>query len=484
MHPLEKATLAVLRRDKLAGPGDIVLIAVSGGPDSMALLHVLAGLAPAGDFTLHAAYIDHGLRPAEARREKELVRERAGRLGVAFHAAAVDVGSLAKARKQSLEETARQERYRLLEEISGRVGATRIALAHTADDQAEELLLRLLRGTGRMGLSGMRTMRAGRFIRPFLGMEKERLLAYLADRDIPSLLDSSNRQRTFLRNRVRLDLLPYLAAHFNANIRRTLRQTADILAAEEVVLEGLANEAWAGVAVETVPGAAAGAGSGRPLVLELERFRELNRAIQRRLVEKGCWHMGSTPAFRQVEQILRLAVGPAPGILHLSGGLRVERAAGKLIFACPRGRGPRRGDPDEAEKYFELRIEGPGRYRVEPQGRTITLELPDRLPGEVAGDGGVEYLDRRLIAFPLLLRSPRPGDRFHPLGAPGRRKVGDFLTDRKVPVEKRWQVPVLVSGKEIVALVGLRIDHRFRVTSGTREVLRLGWEEEDWNPVA
>jgi tRNA(Ile)-lysidine synthetase-like protein len=215
MHPLEKKTLKILTQEELLKGGEKVLAAVSGGPDSMALLHVLARLAPVLDITVAAAHVNHGLRPGEAEEDAALAIAEAGRLGLDFFLADVDVKDLAERRKLSLEHAARLLRYNFIEKTARRWGATKIALGHTADDQAEELLLRLVRGTARKGLSGMKTMRQGCFIRPFLRFPKSELLAYLDRYGIPFQHDSSNEQDTFLRNRVRNNLLPYLAERYN-----------------------------------------------------------------------------------------------------------------------------------------------------------------------------------------------------------------------------------------------------------------------------
>lgn len=490
MQPLEKKTLKILQQEHLLLAGEKAVIGVSGGPDSMALLHVLASLAPVLAITLAAAYVNHGLRPDEAEKEKLLVAAAANRLGLDFFYGAIDVKELAARQKLSIEHAARLLRYDFLEKTAREYGALKIALAHTADDQAEEVLLRLVRGTARKGLSGMKTLRAGRFIRPFLHFPKSQLLDYLEKRSIPFQIDSSNTQNMYLRNRIRNDLLPYLAERYNPDIRQTLTRTAAILQDEEELLESLAEAAFA----ETVstlgeipaqqahePGARQSESSPQPLQLRLASFCMQPRAIQRRLLEKCCWLMACEPRSRQVEHLLQLAMPTSPaGSLHLADGLRVSKIGEHLHFAYPQGRGPFRGRlPTETGLAIsETMIPAPGSYEFPALHKRLVVEdIEDAFPGpgEIFPPG--EYLDSALFSFPLSLRSPKTGDRFQPLGAPGSKKVLDFLSDQKIDRHARRLVMVLCVDDSIVALPGLRIDQRFRITEKTTRAVRVRWEE-------
>ncbi|MBC8317394.1 MAG: tRNA lysidine(34) synthetase TilS, partial [Desulfobulbaceae bacterium] len=236
MHPLEKEILAFIRGDRLAASGEKIVIGVSGGSDSIALLHVLASLRAELDVGLVAVYINHGLRPDETPQEEKLVAAQAKKLGVECRIGIVDVRGESGKRKISLEHCARDLRYEFLGLVAEEMAAGKIAVAHTADDQAEEILLRLIRGTGRAGLSGMKTIRDEKVIRPFLRTSKEVLLRYLEQKKIPFLEDSSNRDTVYLRNRIRLEVIPFLA-EINPNISEVLRQTAAVLQDEEVILD-------------------------------------------------------------------------------------------------------------------------------------------------------------------------------------------------------------------------------------------------------
>jgi len=489
MQPLEKEILELVQQENLIQSGEKLLVGVSGGPDSMALLHVLARLASSLAISLAAAYVNHGLRPDETEGEKTLVETEAHKLGVDFYAGSVNVRKLAKEQKISTEHAARLLRYNFLEQTAEKINAAKIAVAHTADDQAEEILLRLIRGTGRKGLSGMKTMRQGRVIRPFLRTPKSRLLEYLGKNSIPFLYDSSNDENHFLRNRIRNDLLPYLAGRYNPDIRQTLLHTAEILQDEEAFLEKITDEVFAEIVMTTAATLKqVNADHGRPpysgyreLAVKTDDFKRQPRAVQRRLLEKCCWTMDCKPLARQIKQLLNLALKDIPGSgLHLSKGLRVTIKDGQLCFTYPRGRGPFRGNLSAGSrlKFPETIIPGPGVYEFPQLGKKLVVEYIDE---KLLGRGKVlpagEFLDSSLFSFPLLLRGFKPMDRFQPLGASGSKKVGDFLSDQKVSLDTRKLTPVLCTDTKILALPGLRIDHRYRITDKTTRAVRVSWDD-------
>lgn len=473
----------------LCEPGDSIVTAVSGGPDSMALMHVLARLADSLRITQIAAYVNHGLRPAEAQQEEELIATQARRLGIPWTITRVDVTAYARNEKKSLEHGARILRYQALEEIAQSRKISKIALAHTGDDQAEELLIRLIRGTGRKGLSGMEENRAGRYIRPFLSFSKKELLDYLRDREIPFLIDTSNEDRSILRNRVRLELIPFLADNFNSNIRETLLRTATLLREEESLLadltESAARDAFAD-REDLAPGTFSEPGTPPPVHLRLDAVSAQHPAIRRRILETACWKMDFRPSFRIINRLDTLIQSPKKtGPAHLACGLRVKKdqTGKRLIFYYPQGRIAARGNLEikAPEPAMGITITQPGAYPVESVAQILLLDRPSRsLEDILSGRSVGDFVDFSLVTFPLTLRTPLPGDRFHPLGGPGSQKVSDFLGNLKLDDGKRKKTAVLLSASgEIIALPGLRIDHRFRVTAATKILLRIRWTEAD-----
>jgi tRNA(Ile)-lysidine synthase len=341
MHPLEKEIFNLIQKDQLIASGEKIVIGVSGGPDSMALMHVLASLRQDHNIDLVAVYVDHGLRPNESPVEKELVQGRARALNITFRTTTVDVREEARHRKISKEHSARDLRYAFFSQVAEEEGAEKIAVAHTADDQAEEVVLRLIRGTGRAGLSGMKTIRDGIIIRPFLETSKQSLLSYLNKTNIPFCEDSSNLDTIYLRNQIRLELMPFLSK-MNPNIPEVLRQTATVLQDEEIVLHDLTEKAWASVVIVARPVAQEEYSS---VTISLVSFLQLAKGIQRRVIEKVFIEMDSQPQWKKIESILSVAkTGETGARLHFSRGLRMKKQRDRLVFSYPQGLTNRRGN--------------------------------------------------------------------------------------------------------------------------------------------
>ncbi len=461
---------SVIHSHNLLHQNDRIIIAVSGGADSMALLHILADIVL--PLELIAVYIDHGLRPRETPLEQEIIADRCGTLDIIFQVRAVNVQQIIAQKKKSPEEAARFLRYKALEEVRQQYDARYIAVAHTADDQVEEFFIRLLRGSSRRGLSGMR-LRRDAIIRPLLFETKADIMTFLTDRGLSWCFDSSNLDRSFLRNRVRLDLLPLLEKDFNPAVRKTITQSMDILAQEDDLLEELALSAY-GQCVEWLE--ATIHEERRPqLIIKRQELLTQHPAIQRRIMEKSCWQMGIRPSYTQIHTLVEsLASGKNSTEIHLEDGVRVEKSAQRLHFTRPlpgnlrRGAVPSRGITSQS-------IPGPGTYTVQGTEKQLVIaELPASsaplTPGELR-------LDAAGLSFPLQLRSCQPGEKFHPYGAPGRKKISRYFNEQKIPAKERAAWPVLLSGSRVIALVGLQIDHSLRISSSTRRIFSLIWQD-------
>ncbi len=329
-------------RQMLLGPCGIskgagIVIAVSGGPDSMALLHLLAAQKSL-QLRLFVVWIDHGLRPLETPQEKEIVTAATAQLGLPVFFRQADVTALAKKKRLSLEHAARELRYSLLRDVAQKCGAEWIAVGHTADDQAEEVLLRLLRGSGRKGLAGMK-MRSNAIIRPLLRTSKQELTAWLQKNAIASCFDSSNQSRKFLRNRVRNELLPFLCEHFEPGIKNALLKTADSLAVDEEFLEELTKKALQETIQEEKQDTC------WPKIRLLRKpFLALPIALQRRVLEQVLWHMNNQARYDHIVLLVETAAkGRNYSELHLSQGLRVAVQPAWLEFSYPVGRQAWRG---------------------------------------------------------------------------------------------------------------------------------------------
>ncbi|WP_456431852.1 tRNA lysidine(34) synthetase TilS [Thermosulfuriphilus sp.] len=447
-----------IRKKKLLAPGQKILLAVSGGPDSMAMLDVFRRLEKPWNLKLGIAHFDHRLRK-ESREEAEFVKQSAEKYHLPFSLGAAPVSLYRKLKKLSLEEAARELRYRFLEQVAQRRGYELICLGHNLDDQAEEILIRLIRGAGRGGLAGIPAKRHP-FIRPLLALSKAEILEYLKIRGINFREDPSNKSRLFLRNRIRLDLIPFLEKHFNPRIKETLWQTAEILSEEEAFFQQQ---------IEYHLRRLLAKGNGDILLkkevleLELALRRRLYLTIIRRLSPRA------KVGFRHLEMLEDIIKSPSPGVGLRLGGLRIRRVQRGLLFSP---------SPLKAEQ-FRLLIPGPGRFDLKALGQILVLE-----EGPISSnqyEEGTIFLDAEKVSYPLVLRSPRPGDRFHPLGAPGRKNVFRFLADSGIDREERKRYPVLVSQDQILAVIPLRPADWAKVTSKTKKVIQIRLLPKDNN---
>jgi tRNA(Ile)-lysidine synthase len=437
--------------------GDGVVVGLSGGPDSVCLLHVLHRFRALLGIRLVAAHFDHGLRPGEDENETRFAVDLARALNLP-----VDVGRWAHARssaKGAIEERARNARHRFLEAVRRKFDCRRIALGHTLDDQAETVLMRLLRGSGPAGLSGIPPCREDGLIRPLIALRRRDVEAYLGLNRLPSVTDSSNFERRFFRNRIRLDLIPLLK-QYQPRIVERLAQTARIMADDEDCLAEAAGE-WLAAAAET--------GQHGGIQIPVSVLNRLHGAIRGRVIRLALQRVAGTLRrldAGHVAAVKRLAEARKPQArLDLPNRVTVTRTYDHLVIAPLSAAGP---------IDFSYTIDRPGTWPLEAVGRTITLAFEDPL---IRTQNDRTHWTARLsgdrLAFPLTVRNARPGDRFVPLGMTGRKKVKDFFIDLKLPIPERRRVPILLHGDDIIWICGLRIDDRFKVTPETQRVLRV-----------
>lgn len=442
--------------------GAKVVVSVSGGADSMALLSLLHQLQSTYRLTLSVAHVNHQLRIGEAIRDALFVERYADKLGLPFHKVDVDVKALKRRTGLSPQHAARQLRHDALQSLSRSLAATHIALGHTADDQAETLLMRLLRGGGPAGLAGMPAKRMP-FVRPLLGVHRDFILEYLRTTDVPWVEDSSNANRSYLRNRVRLDLMPTLRV-YHPHIAQRLHQVADMLRTDNDVLEQR-TEALARQVLSREVGNA---------MLSIRRapFSAAPLAMQRRLLRYAIDRLpfsGDRASFRDVETLVRFAVsGVNVGRrLTLAGQVMAEQHNDVVLLWQARAL---------PSTSLTVILPVPGTLSLHGLASTLTAKTVARgEDGRGRSESRVALLDFDAATSPLSLRFPRPGDRFRPLGATGSQKLQDFFVNKRVPRAIRPYVPLVLAGPEILWVVGHRIAEPFKVRPETRRVLELSY---------
>jgi tRNA(Ile)-lysidine synthase len=363
------------------------------------------------------------------------------------------------AQGRSLEDRARRARYRFFEEVRRRFSADKIALGHQRNDQAETVLMRLLRGSGTGGLSGIAPIRDGRVIRPILELGRPEIETYLRERELSFKTDPTNREGKFLRNRIRSLMIPSLE-QYQPQVIDILAQTADILREDHAYLEAVSRE-WL---AERAP-----AQRNSPVEIDVAELLELPPALGKRVIRHCVDHMGTGlagVAWRHINAVYQLAGGKrSQGTIRLPKGLVVQRTYGRLSFGKDISR--------KSADYFHI-LHGPGRYVVEDASCTLLVEEMRAMPPSFReGAPWTAYFDARKISYPLALRNFRPGDRFVPLGMHGHKKVKDLFIDRKLPKLVRSRLPILLSGENILWVCGMMIDDRVKVSLETEKVLKV-----------
>ena len=457
---LRARALRTIQAHAMVARGGRVLVALSGGADSVAMLHLLRELETSGDVSIAGvAHFNHSLRAA-ADEDEAFCRDLAASLQLRFEAARGDVRALANAERRSLEDAARHARYAYLETAAERLGADVIAIGHTRDDQAETFLLRLLRGAGPRGLAGIRP-KSGRVIRPLIEIARDELRAYIAEHEFVFREDESNTDVTIPRNKVRHELLPVLR-NFLPGVTDVLAREADIAREDEDFLSRAAIDLVPGIVLRSTHG----------ITLEADPLRALHPALGSRIVRMALEQVAPGHFFGRdhIRAVLALAADPSStgGSAVCVPALHVRRCGERLVLESAAEESAVR----PFETSFRVPLSIPG--EVSLPGWTVSAS-------SASTGGGVEFgrasvaVPANVVKLPLAVRSRRPGDKFRPLGMHGHgRKLQDFLVDRKVPRKERDTLPLVVdSDDRIVWVVGQSVAEDFRVTGASQGVILL-----------
>ena len=487
---LESKVIDIIRRYNLISPEEIVVVGVSGGADSVCLLHVLAKWQKGLGIKLHVAHLNHRLRGVESEADAKYVSNLAGSLGIPITIDRQDVAAYRIERNLSVEEAARELRYAFLAKVAREVGANRIAVGHTRDDQVETILMHLLRGTGITGLCGLApcsplahdsqgmSLPAKRsnllVIRPLLDITREETTSYCRKHQLDPRIDSSNRSLSFFRNRLRLQLLPLLR-QYNPSVDQALLRLADIAKEDNAFIEQQASELWDEVARQ----------ENNAIHLDMKQIASLPIALQRQLLRAAVTRLAG-----DTRDIEAGHIEAARSLLNKPVGKRISLPHG---FICQGG-------------YDELFIAStakqsqlppcpfpplPGEFPLKVPGETvlpgwnviasIVGERVDATPlrgvlstsGETGQSNLIAHFDLHKTGTELLVRQRQPGDRFQPLGMNMLKKLYEFMVDAKIPLSWRDRIPIVCSRRQIIWVAGWRIDDNVKTTEASKEILRL-----------
>jgi len=490
-EPVEPRVLRFIREHHLVSGQHRLVAAVSGGQDSVCLLHILSKLQETLNVKLHVAHLNHQLRGAESEADAQYVSHLAHQLGIPATIEQRDVKAYQARQRTSLEEAAREVRYTFLSEVAKSTGANCVAVGHTTDDHIETILMHLIRGSGTGGLRGLqpssRWQSSGSsltIIRPLLQVSRQETAAYCQNHQLIPRIDASNLSLSPLRNRIRHQLMPLLQS-YNPRVAEALLRTARIAGDDLAFLDKESARLWDRIAQR----------QGETIILDKEGFLKLPPALKRHLLRAAIEGLlGSLKDIetRHIEEIMAALTKPAGKKLSLPGG---------LVFAIEYNRYLLGVDPAALSPFpilsdeFVLKIPGetlflgwrveataisPSVVKGKPEGAVAPSETITPLPL----DKGMGLMDNRFTAYfdldktgdKVVVRHHQPGDRFQPLGMSQPKKLGEFMIDAKIPHAWRQRVPIVCSPQHILWVVGWRIDDRVKVTENTRQILRLKFE--------
>ena len=441
----------------LLKPNEKVVVGLSGGPDSTALAVILAQIAPSMGVRLTIAHFNHGLRGRESNEDERSARQLAKKLNLSFISRKMDKAVVNKG--LSPEDLYRRERYKFFDEVAKNNLATKIALGHNLQDQAETVLLHLLRGSGLEGLKGIMPLRDGKYIRPLIEISREEIIIFLKEAGIAYRRDSSNENKLHLRNKIRLELLPYLRDEFNPRIDETLAQTAEILRDENKIIKECVDKVLKSTCIKK---------QKNKIILNIEYITMLPLAIRRRLLKElledfSLQKNGIT--FLHINSIGNLLQNMESGRrLSLPFGIEARREYENLILERARVRTKR--------LEYAYKVEIPGTIYLKERNLTIRLQLmkKSKIDFNVKNK---DYFDLDKIQLPLVLRNRREGDWFQPLGMSGRQKIKSLFIDHKISQQKRDEIMLLADQGSVIWIEGMHLNDQVKITPKTKNVLEL-----------
>lgn len=453
---------------------DAVVMGVSGGPDSMALLHLLLDLNRKMEWKLRlqVAHLNHRLRGTEAEKDAAFVRAAADSLGLPCTIDTRDITALAEQESVGVEEIGRRERYAFFERVCLQAGSKIVALGHHADDNAETILHRILRGTGLRGLGGIPRSRPltakseVRVVRPLLRMTSKELEDYLADAGIAYREDRSNAALEPMRNRIRNVLLPRIETDVNPQVREALIRLGEQAQWVDEYLGETVQRTFETLIISR---------TDQILTINADALAKKSRIVQTEIIRLAYRSFGlgeQDLSFAHMVSALDLIADPASGKqIQLPAGMTLEKRYHQLIFSLP-------SDEPREDIAAEIAVHLPGQTLLPVRRLEIDCAIEEVTAGDIprlrrSAKSMEEYVELEAIHPPLVVRTRRPGDRFFPLGAPGSKKLSDFLTDGKVSPPDRERVAVLCDQLGPIWVIGHRIDDRVKLTALTRRVIHL-----------
>ena len=463
-NDIKKRFLKFIKEKNIIKSGDKILVGLSGGPDSVCMLSLLCGIREEEKIEVAVAHINHMLRGEEADKDEEYSKRLCESLGVRFFSKRIDINKYALETGKSSELAGREARYDFFNEIINKINFNKIATAHNANDQAETILMRIMRGTGLEGLGGIPVEREGKYIRPILFMKREEVEQYCKENNLSPHIDTTNLERIYSRNKVRLDILPYMKNNFNPNIVETINRMALLLQDDNEFIEGEVSKAYKDNCFE----------KENSIVISKNLFN-IHSAIVTRVIRKALFKINKSNydmEMKNIEDIIELSNLGTNKRVDLPKDIYAENVYGDIII--------------RKKEYIKNKL-----------SNELTLNKKDILHNEVIFD---EYIinfdvvnnkdikqenDEVVKNFDydkinnVTIRYRKDGDRITPLGMKGSKKLKEIFIDMKIPKEKRDEIPLIQFNDDISWIVGIKMSDKFKITKETKHILKVSVKRKE-----
>jgi len=473
----------------LIKPGESVLVGVSGGPDSVCLLHVLNDLYRSGSLNIekiYASHVNHMLRGTEADMDEAYVKELCSRLGIELFSISIDVKKISRDRGLSIEEGAREARYGWFKSLAEQIGNCKIAVAHNRNDQAETIIMNIIRGTGIDGLKGM-DFKRGNIIRPLLNIGRDEIETYCRIYNLNPRIDSSNLESVYTRNKVRLELIPYILQNFNINVVESVNRMSELIRDDYSCLEGMADELYKECLLSVnLPALKAEENLPNPVKfveLDIKKIKRCHNAIRKRIIRKAIENVRGNLASIEsihVEKVLELCLeGRTGSRISLPGNMEARKSY-NVLKICQVLIDEK---IDKNSFSAEIKINIPGITYIEPLNACIESTVIDRnsfdfdVFKKLDNKSLIQFFDYDTLKEGIYIRGRKKGDIIFPYKCKGTKKLKDFFIDSKIPREEREKIPLVAKGKEIVWVIGYKISDKFKITENTKNILKLEFKK-------
>lgn len=458
----------LISRYNMLTMGDKVIVGVSGGPDSVCLIHILYRLKEKYNLTLYAAHINHCIRGIEADKDEKYVEKLCESLGIECFILRKNIEQLAKQKGISSEMAGREVRYKFFENLKKELSANKIAVAHNANDRAETILMRIIRGTGLEGLEGIKPVREGYIIRPLIETKRWEVEGYCENENLKPRIDATNLETIYSRNKIRLELIPYIEKNFNKDIITSLIRFSENVKKDSEFIEKISKDKFQGYC-DII---------NNKVIIKKGAFKEdesiITRIIRRAIIIlTGSGYNFERKHIYDIISLQKISTGKK---INLINKVIAYNNYGDIELYIND-----KDDKKEKAWNFQCSIPADGEIYIKEIGLKVTTKvINDKKVNFINNNSLIKYFNYDKISNnKIMIRKRQNGDSFIPLGMKGKKKLKDFFIDLKIPKEKRDDIPILTINDKIAWVVGIRTSEEFKVDKDTGKILMIKVERED-----